>query len=86
MSHIPYYGQQEDTHMNKNGFEIRTDMLTLAKDYIEKQAAINKEYYTKMYEIGKVTTDQYLEAIKPYSFDQVLDKAKELYSFVSSKK
>ena len=46
--------------MNKNPFEIRAEMLQLAKDYMDKQQEMN-------------------------SMDELMGKAKEMYSFVSKK-
>ncbi len=90
MSHIPYYGQTETkgTQMNttKNGYEIRAHVLELAKDYVEKQTKTNLEYIEKMHALGKVTLDEYLKAIQPYNMKDIMDKAAEMYSFVSSKK
>lgn len=90
MSHIPYYGQQENKGKpsmtsNKNGYEIRAHILELAKDYIEKQARINLEYAEKMQAIGNLTMEEYTKAMKPYTMEDIIDKATEMYSFVSRK-
>lgn len=70
---------------NKNPFEIRSEVLELAKGYMDKQVAMNIEFAEKMIEIGKINTDEYINAFKPYTFDQLMEKAKEMYSFVSKK-
>lgn len=85
MSHIPYYNQ-EDKPVNKNGFEIRADLVALAKDYMEKQSKLNIEYYNELLKIGKISTEDYLALIKPYTLEDILAKAKEIYGFVSAKK
>ena len=88
MSHIPYYGQQESkTPMtsNKNGYEIRAQVLEYAQNYVEEQKKLNIAYAEKMHKLGKMHLDAYLEAIKPYSMQEILEKATEMYSFVSRK-
>ena len=90
MSHIPYYGQQENKGKppmtgTKNGYEIRAQVLEYAKQYVEEQKKLNIAYAEKMHALGKMQLDAYLEAIKPYSMQEILDKATEMYSFVSRK-
>lgn len=90
MSHIPYYGQQEhkgkaNMTSSKNGYEIRAQVLEYAKEYVEDQKKLNIAYAEKMHALGKMQLDAYLEAIKPYSMQDVLDKANEMYSFVLRK-
>lgn len=74
---------------NKNPFEIRADMLKLAKDYLDQQIHINVDFVqTLMGEAGKVTDEmrqQLKEASTMYSSDELLDKAREFYSFVCTK-
>lgn len=74
---------------NKNPFEIRADMLKLAKDYLDQQININVDFaQTLMGEAGKVTDEmrqQLKEASTMYSSDELLDKAREFYSFVCTK-
>ena len=90
MSHIPYYGQQENKGKQymtgtKNGYEIRAQVLEYAKQYVEEQKKLNIAYAEKMHALGKMQLDAYLEAVKPYSMQEILDKATEMYSFVSRK-
>lgn len=90
MSHIPYYGQPESkgksmTTNNKNGYEIRAHILELAKDYVEKQARLNIEYAEKMQALGKMRLEEYVNAFKPYTMEEVMAKATEMYSFVAKK-
>jgi TRAP-type C4-dicarboxylate transport system substrate-binding protein len=70
---------------NKNPFEIRAEVLELAKEYMDKQTQMNIEYTEKMQELGKATYSELSEAYKPYTFEQLMEKAKEMYSFVSKK-
>lgn len=70
---------------NKNPFEIRAEMLQLAKDYMDQQYQINKEMAEKMFEAGTKTVHELQDAYKMYSMDELMSKAKEMYAFVSTK-
>ena len=70
---------------NKNPFEIRADMLKLAKDYMDQQYSMNVQLMNDMYEQGKKNYEEVQEAYKMYSMDDLMNKAKEMYSFVSTK-
>lgn len=70
---------------NKNPFEIRSEMLQLAKDYMDQQYHVNIEFSKKMFEAGKQTMEEYQAAMKMYSMEELMEKAKEMYSFVSTK-
>jgi len=69
----------------KNPFEIRAEMLHLAKDYMDTQQQMNIQFANDMYEQGKKNMQEVQEAYKMYSMDDVINKAKEMYSFVSTK-
>lgn len=69
----------------KNPFEIRSDMLTLAKDYMDQQYHMNVQFAEKAYEAGQKTLEEMQEATKSYSMEELLTKAREMYSFVSDK-
>lgn len=71
--------------MSKNPFEIRSEMLQLAKDYMDQQHEMNKQYAEKMFELGKIQMDEMQKACKMYSMEELMEKAKEMYSFVSKK-
>ena len=71
---------------NKNPFEIRADMLKLAKDYMDSQYHMNVQLMNDMYEQGNKTYEEVQDAYKMYSMDELMNKAKEMYSFVSDKK
>lgn len=70
---------------NKNPFEIRAEMLQLAKDYMDARHQLNVQLVNDMYEQGKKTFEDVQEAYKMYSMDELMSKAKEMYSFVSTK-
>ena len=70
---------------NKNPFEIRSDMLQLAKDYMDQQYYMNKEFAEKMYDAGQKSIEDLQEATKMYSMEDLMAKAKEMYTFVSEK-
>jgi hypothetical protein len=71
--------------MNKNPFEIRAEMLQLAKDYMDQQYHMNIQFAEKLMEQNKLTADHFKDAYKMYSMDELMEKAKELYGFVSKK-
>ncbi len=68
---------------NKNPFEIRADVLAMAKDYMDKQVELNTALFTQMMEAGKKTIEDFPQM---YTMEELQDKAKEMYSFVSDKK
>lgn len=74
---------------NKNPFEIRADMLQLAKEYMDQQYHMNIQFYENMIVEGKKARsdvqENLKEAYKMYSMDELMNKAKEMYSFVSTK-
>jgi len=76
---------------NKNPFELRTEILQMAKDYAEKQYQINSEFAAKAFEeakaAGKATMESWKEfAPVMYSIDDIMKHAEKLYSFVSTSK
>lgn len=70
---------------NKNPFEIRAEMLQLAKDYMDAQYQLNIQLMNDLYEQNKATIDEVKEAYKMYSMEDLMKSAKEMYSFVSTK-
>mgnify|MGYP000412765097 CR=1 FL=1 len=70
---------------NKNPFEIRADMLALAKDYMDQQYQVNIQLAEKLVEQGQETLAELQETYKMYSTEELMAKAKEMYSFVSTK-
>lgn len=70
---------------NKNPFEIRAEMLQLAKDYMDQQYHMNIQFAEKLMEQNKLTAADFQETYKIYSIEDLMEKAKEMYSFVSKK-
>ncbi|NDB28195.1 hypothetical protein EB169_09670 [archaeon] len=71
---------------NKNPFEIRADMLKLAKDYMDQQYHMNVDFWRQQFDTNKATAEEFQKAIQEYyTMDDLMDKAKEMYSFVSKK-
>ena len=66
-----------------NPFEIRTEIMAMAKAYMDKQLELNIEYTNKMIELGKATMED-LPAM--YSTEELLEQARKMYSFVGEKK
>ena len=64
--------------MNKNPFEIRAEMLQLAKDYMDTQHQLNIQLMNDMFEQGRKTYEDVQEAYKMYSMDELMEKAKEM--------
>jgi hypothetical protein len=71
---------------NKNPFEIRSEMLSLAKDYMDQQYSMNVQFAERMMDQGKIQIEEFQKHIEMYSMDELMNKAKEMYSFVSEKK
>ena len=71
--------------MSKNPFEIRAEMIQLAKEYMDKQQEMNVQFAKDMFEQGKMQIEQFQEACKMYSMEDMMSKAQEMYSFVSKK-
>jgi len=77
--------QKENEMSNKNPFEIRTEMLQLAKNYMDQQYQMNVEFAQRALDTGKKTLEEVQEVYKMYSMEELMEKAKEMYSFVSKK-
>ena len=70
---------------NKNPFEIRADMLAMAKDYMDRQYEVNVMFAQQLFDQGKKRADEMQEMMKPYSTEELMKKATEMYAFVSKK-
>jgi hypothetical protein len=70
---------------NKNPFEIRADMLQLAKEYMDQQYHMNVQFAEQMMEQGKKSIEDIQGSYKMYSMEDLMEKAKEMYSFVSTR-
>jgi hypothetical protein len=63
-----------------NGFEIRTEILKLAKDYMDKQAQANLDYIAALNEVNVGLAQGFAENIKPfYSLDELQKTAEKMY-------
>lgn len=70
---------------NKNPFEIRAEMLQMAKDYMDQQWQMNLMFTERMFEEGKKTMEDVQTAMQMYSTEELVQKAQEMYSFISKK-
>ena len=71
--------------MNKNPFEIRAEMLQLAKEYMDQQYHMNVQFAENMVAQGKKTVEDIQDTYKMYSMEDLMAKAKEMYGFVAKK-
>lgn len=71
--------------MSKNPFELRAEMVQLAKNYMDQQYEMNVQFANDMYEQGKMQMDEVQKAYQMYTMDDLMKTAKEMYSFVSTK-
>ena len=62
--------------MAKNLFEIRADILAMAKDYMDKQYQTNMDFTKKLFEEGKRTAEEMQAAIATNSPVEALLEAK----------
>jgi hypothetical protein len=74
-----------------NPYQIRTDVLAMAKDMLDKQYDTQMKIAQTMYEVNKENVELAQEAWnkyipKMYTMDEVMEKANELYTFVTDKK
>ena len=74
----------------KNPFEIRTEILAMAKEYLDKQYEINVQFANRAFDeavkAGKTVASDWLQfAPKMYTIEDLMKKAQELYGFVSTK-
>lgn len=71
--------------MSKSPFEIRSEVLGMAKDYMDKQYQMNVEFTKKLFDQGKKTAEEFQAAVQPYSVEDLMKKATEMYAFVLKK-
>lgn len=74
----------------KNPFELRAEILQMAKDYLDQQYHLNMDFARQAFDAalaaGKTTQDEWKKfAPEVYSIEELTKKAQELYGFVSSK-
>jgi len=75
---------------NKNPFELRTDILAMAKDYLDQQYHLNVSFAQRAFDeavaANKLTADSWQSYVpQMYTIDELMKKAQELYGFVSNK-
>lgn len=70
---------------NKNPFEIRAEILQLAKDYMDQQYQMNILFAEKMFDQGRKSIQELQDTYTMYSTEDLMKKAQEMYSFVSKK-
>lgn len=74
----------------KNPFEIRTELLQMAKDYLDQQYHLNMEFYRNAFDhalknnnVGIDDWKKYMPQV--YTIEELTKKAQELYGFVEKK-
>ena len=72
--------------MSKSPFELRAEILQLTKDYMDQQYHMNVTFAQNMFEQGKIQMEEMQKALTMYSTEDLIAKAKEMYTFVSEKK
>ena len=68
-----------------NANPVVAEMLGLAKDYMDQQHQMNIQLMNDLYEQGKRSMEDVEKAYEMYSISDLMEKAKEMYSFVSKK-
>lgn len=71
--------------MTKNPFELRADVLAMAKDYLDEQYKVNMATSQKLFEVGEKSAAELQAALKPYTMQTLTETAKDMYSFVKEK-
>jgi hypothetical protein len=70
---------------NKNPFELRTEVLAMAKDYMDQSYHMNADFARQMFEQGKKTVEEMQAAFTPYDIKDLVAKAQEMYGFITKK-
>lgn len=82
---------------NKTPYEIRLELLQMAKDYLDtvqqvqlSQVQFAKDAFAKAIELQALTVEQTKEQLakfmpKQYTMEDLMAKANEMYSFVTKK-
>ena len=87
----PQITTQTQENIMSNPYQIRTDVLAMAKDMLDKQYEGQMKLAQTMYDINKDNIELASEAWKKYipkmyTMEEVMEKANEMYTFVSEKK
>ena len=69
--------------MTKNPFEIRADILAMAKDYMDKQTALNAEMWSKALSLGQHYPMDHFKT--SYTMEELKKVATDMISFVNTK-
>ena len=74
-----------------NPFEIRTQLIEQAADFLKRQHEINTEFAKKTFDQlvtqGQKIQSDYKEYMpKMYTFEDVIEQAEKLYGFVKNAK
>ena len=75
---------------NKSPFEIRLELLQMAKDYLDKVQEANVEFareaFSKAVALGQESADQWKKfAPAPYTIEELMKQATAMYSFINKK-
>ena len=75
---------------NRTPFEIRTELLEIAQQYLEKQWEAQQEFaraaFMELLKQGVANQSDWSKYTPKYfDFNDIIAKAKELYGFVSTK-
>lgn len=75
---------------NKNPFELRFDVMSMAKDMLDQAYSQQMDVMYQQLEIAKEQSKDLQEVFekytpKMYQPQEILEKAEELYKFVSKK-
>ena len=65
---------------NKNPFEIRAEMLAMAKDYMDQAWHMNIDFTRQLVEQNKATAEEMQKALAPYTI-RVNGKSKRVVFF-----
>lgn len=81
---------QEKIMSNKNPYEIRFDVLTMAKDLLDKQYDMGMQQFYHMADFAKENSKDLQEVYekytpKMYQPTEIMAKAEELYKFIVKK-
>lgn len=70
---------------HKNPFELRAEVLALAKEYMDRQVDLNQTFAIQMAQHLSMTTEEIKTLYKPYTFEDMMKIANEMYAFVQRK-
>lgn len=65
--------------MSKSPYELRTEILSIAKDYMDKQWEANREIAVRMIEAGPYNSAEVKNLMAMYTPEALLKQAEEFY-------